>query len=774
MHLSIRQRRAILIALLSLTALIILSSSIVIHQNGVRISSAWEAFDSGPVKKVQLLSDMRDVMGYGGAIHQFKNMILRGEIALHDAIKAKIDRLERFATDYRTLGITAAEEEALREIEATFAQYTKNADLAVGMIREGQNVQAIDHIVRIDDRSALAALDVLDREFQRNWATYEKGVQDGVDTILESVVAELVLVVFCLGFMIASTIWYIQAYLIEPVTRLRGVMGHLAEGDTEVSVPMCDRRDEIGDMARTVQVFKENLIARKAAEAELREREKQVWTIMEATPIPLFISRVSDGEIIYANNAVREVYGYTKEQVIGLKGVEFYQTPSDREEVITRLRREGYVRNYETKVKRANGTLITALLSVAPIIRKGEEVLLTGVIDVSPLREAEQQLVQATKMEAIGQLTGGVAHDFNNLLTVVLGNIQLVERKIGDDPALAKWVTRAKEATLNGSHLTKQLLAFSRRQVLEPEVLDVNTVIHQTLDLIRPTLGETIEVDFIPDKNSWPVEIDPHQFESALLNLAVNARDAMPDGGHLLIETSNAHLDEVYARHNLESKAGDYTLVVVSDTGCGIPEHLINRIVEPFFTTKETGKGTGLGLSMIYGFVKQSNGHFKIYSEEGNGTCVKMYFPRAHIKHAAVDKQTLAGNGHIAKAKGEHVLVVEDALGVRETVADFLEENAYRVYGASNGPEAIRLLEEISHLDLLFTDVVMPGGMDGPAVAQKVREKFPDLKVLFTSGYTGTSFLKNWQVGKNEEFIGKPYQHEMLAEKLRYMLEAAS
>ncbi|MGB1547364.1 MAG: PAS domain S-box protein [Alphaproteobacteria bacterium] len=763
-----------LIALLILTALIVLASSAVVHHHSVRISSAWEAFDSGPGKKVQLLSDMRDVIGYGGAIHQFKNMILRGQLPLHDVVRKKIEQLEKLAVDYRALGINAAEEEALRTITETFQHYKRNAEIAAGMIREGKNIQAIDHVVKIDDRSALTALETLDQEFQKNWLSYEERVQGAVDRIIGSVVTGLILAAFCLAFMIASTYWYVYGHLFRPLLSLEGVMGRLANGDTEVQVPMLERYDGVGRMARTVQVFKENLIARKEVEATLREREEQVWTIMEATPIPLFISRVSDGKIIYANNAVRDIYGYTKEEVIGLKGVEFYDNPKEREEMILRLRREGHIRNHEVRVKRADGTLLTALLSVVPIIHNGEEVLLTGVIDVSPLREAEQQLVQATKMEAIGQLTGGVAHDFNNLLTVVLGNIQLIERKVGDDPALTKWVSRAKEATLNGSHLTKQLLAFSRRQVLEPETLDVNELIQRTLDLVRPTLGESIEVDFIPQKEAWPVEIDPHQFESALLNLAVNARDAMPDGGHLLIETSNTHLDEVYARNNLEAKAGDYTLVVVSDTGCGVPKHLIDRIVEPFFTTKETGKGTGLGLSMIYGFVKQSNGHFKIYSEEGKGTCIKMYFPRVHVKEMALEEVASHSNGGITPSNGEHVLIVEDAPSVRETVADFLEENGYHVYGAGNGPEALRMLEEIHHLDLLFTDVVMPGGMDGPAVAQKVREKFPGLKVLFTSGYTGTSFLKNWQVGENEEFIGKPYQHEVLAEKLRHMLEAAS
>jgi len=389
------------------------------------------------------------------------------------------------------------------------------------------------------------------------------------------------------------------------------------------------------------------------------------------------------------------------------------------------------------------------------------------------LRLNEEALRQAQKMEAVGQLTGGVAHDFNNILQVIVGNLELIRRLAPSD---AGRIQRSVEQALNGarqaSSLTQRLLAFSRRQPLDPKPTDVNSLVNGMSELLNRMLGETISVETVRGAGLWQVEVDPNALESAILNLAVNARDAMPHGGRLTIETMNAYIDEAYAVAHAEVVPGQYVLLSVSDTGMGMDSDTIRRAFEPFFTTKPVGQGTGLGLSQVYGFVKQSGGHVKIYSEVGEGTTVKIYLPRLL---RSVEKEDIQPPVPTPEDNtGETILVVEDDPNVRTYSVEALRDLGYRVIEAPDGPLAIRLLGTDTRVDLLFTDVVLPGGMTGAQVAAQGRELRPDLKVLFTTGYARNAIFHHGRLDKGVQLITKPFTFADLAAKVRDLLDGLS
>lgn len=393
--------------------------------------------------------------------------------------------------------------------------------------------------------------------------------------------------------------------------------------------------------------------------------------------------------------------------------------------------------------------------------------------EVARRARAEDALRQAQKMEAVGQLTGGIAHDFNNLLTIVVGNIDMGRRALeasGGEPRVQRALENAQKGAERAASLTQRLLAFSRRQPLAPKPLDVDKLMQGMSDLLNRSLGETVKLEIVTSPGLWRVEADPNQLESALLNLAVNARDAMPQGGTLTIETANARLDDAYAASHAEVAPGQYVVIAVTDTGVGIPKALLEKVFEPFFTTKEVGKGTGLGLSMIYGFVKQSGGHVKIYSELGKGTTFKIYLPRL-LSDVSEEQPANLAAGLEGSAEAETILVVEDDDDVRAYTVECLRELGYRVLEAHDGTSALRLLERQGQpVDLLFTDVVMPG-MSGRELADAARERQADLRVLYTSGYTRNAIVHGGRLDEGVEMIAKPFTFEALAQKIRDVLD---
>jgi PAS domain S-box-containing protein len=386
------------------------------------------------------------------------------------------------------------------------------------------------------------------------------------------------------------------------------------------------------------------------------------------------------------------------------------------------------------------------------------------------LRQNEEALRQSQKMEAVGQLTGGVAHDFNNLLQVIIGNLDTLQRNLAPDAArLHRAATNAMNGARRAAALTQRLLAFSRRQPLDPKPISPNALVSNLSELIHRTLGELVSVETVLAAGLWKIEVDANELEAAILNLAVNARDAMPRGGRLTIETANTHIDAAYAAGHVEVTPGQYVSIAVSDTGVGMDAQTVAQAFEPFFTTKPVGKGTGLGLSQVYGFVKQSGGHVKIYSEVGHGTTVKIYLPRL----TATDQEEAdAPNAPVPEAVAdETILVLEDDDDVRTYSVEILRELGYRVVEAHDGPSALRLLERQSRVDLLFTDVVLPGGMTGAQVAAQAHVMRPGLKVLFTTGYARNAIVHHGRLDKGVQLITKPFAAADLAAKVRDVLD---
>ncbi|MBU0557110.1 MAG: PAS domain-containing protein [Alphaproteobacteria bacterium] len=405
----------------------------------------------------------------------------------------------------------------------------------------------------------------------------------------------------------------------------------------------------------------------------------------------------------------------------------------------------------------------------ARLLELNERLELRVAEEVAERTKAEDALRQSQKMEAVGQLTGGIAHDFNNMLAVVVGSLDLLTRRMGDsDPRARRYVDAAMDGARRAAQLTQRLLAFSRQQPLKPEAIDANKLVAGMSDLLRHTLPD-IQPETVLAGGLWRTFADPNQLENVILNLAVNARDAMTDGGKLTVETANCHLDAHYAAGHLGVPAGQYVMIAVSDTGSGMPEEVIAKAFDPFFTTKEVGRGTGLGLSQVYGFVKQSGGHVKIYSEVGQGTTVKVYLPRLmgaveEVEFAQTDNALPLGE------RREVILVVEDEPGVRQFSVDALTELGYRVLEADGAAAALKLIDAHPEIALMFTDVVMPE-VNGRKLAEAARQRRPDLKVLFTTGYTRNAVVHNGVLDPGVHLIGKPFTVEELATAVRRVIE---
>ncbi len=481
-----------------------------------------------------------------------------------------------------------------------------------------------------------------------------------------------------------------------------------------------------------------------------------------------------DGIIESVNTAAAKLFQYPVDEFVG-RNVNFLMPQPFRRE------HDGYMRSYretgERKIvgigrevvgQRKDGSVFPMHLAVGEFEVDGE-VFFTGIVhDLSMRKSAEQALRQALKMEAIGQLTGGVAHDFNNLLTVIMGNLELLEMRLTDE-AQRELIKEAQEAADMGARLTNRLLAFARRSQLEPKPVDLNAMVLNLTDMLQRTLGGAVSLNSALSTELWPILADPGQLENAIINLAVNSRDAMPGGGKLLLETGNVTFDEHDVGMETVPVPGDYVRLSITDTGEGMPEQVRKKAFEPFFTTKETGKGTGLGLSMVYGFTKQSGGYAAVYSELDKGTTINLYLPRH-----TTGRDEISGaddTAHMPAGNGELILAVEDDLRVRRLTITRLRALGYRVLEATDGAAALELLETESDIDLVFTDLVMPGGISGYDLAEQVRQRWPDIRVLLTSGYAEEVINGEKLTAKNLHLLRKPYRQSDLARSVRQVME---
>ena len=512
--------------------------------------------------------------------------------------------------------------------------------------------------------------------------------------------------------------------------------------------------------------------SRKAKE-ELLDSERMARGIID-TALDAFVQMDETGAVVEWNRQAEAVFGWSRAEAVGRRLAELIVPQRYRgrhsyglAQYLQRGTSAVLGRRFEIEALRRDGKEIKIELSVTALRRRGGHMFNAFVRDLTDKIAADEHLRQAQKMETIGQLTGGIAHDFNNILTVITGTIEILEEGVAEDPGLATIARMIDEAALRGAELTQRLLAFARRQPLQPRTTDINTLIVDAAKLLRPTLGEHIEIESAFDEEAWPALVDPGQLSNALINLAVNARDAMPEGGKLVLETGNVQLDENYARMHDEVASGPYVMIAVSDTGHGIPAGIRDKVFDPFFTTKGTGKGTGLGLSMVYGFVKQSNGHIKIYSEEGHGTTIKIYLPRAGSEaDAAVTAQAPTA----LEGGTETILVVEDDPLVRNYVATQLNSLGYTTLTAANATEALEYIDGVKSFDLLFTDVIMPGSINGRQLADEAKRRRPGLKVLYTSGYTENAIVHHGRLDPGVMLLPKPYRKADLARMVRTAL----
>ncbi|HUA50892.1 MAG TPA: MASE4 domain-containing protein [Candidatus Sulfotelmatobacter sp.] len=527
--------------------------------------------------------------------------------------------------------------------------------------------------------------------------------------------------------------------------------------------------------ARTLELEHSNAEERRArqdAVEAMRQLEKaQVMNqrIFE-TSVDLILVTNRHGMFLQVSPSVTPILGYQPGELVGRSAVEVL-FPDDLENTRAEMRqaRQGrLIRHFDCRYIHKSGRAVP--LTWTGVWSDVEQRYYFTGRDMTERIAAEEQLRQAQKMEAVGQLTGGVAHDFNNLLGIVVGNLDLLHEQLPQQAEHAELLDEALSAALRGAEVTRQLLAFSRRQPLQPKLVEPNEIVRGMTKLLARAIGEHIRVRLDLPEDAWPVLIDPAQLESALLNLAVNARDAMPNGGTLTIETANFAFDAEEAHAHVEQEAGEYVMIAVSDTGTGMSPEIIARVFEPFFSTKGVGKGTGLGLSMVYGFVKQSGGNAKIYSEPGVGTTIRLYLPRAVVAAvAAAETEPM-----LAVARGgERILVVEDNEGLRRLGRRQLRQLGYETLEAANGVDALTVLEAGEPIDLLFTDIVMPGGVDGRELARRAAALRPGLKVLFTSGFTAAAGAE-LATELADRLISKPFRKAELARRVRAALDAAA
>jgi PAS domain S-box-containing protein len=509
----------------------------------------------------------------------------------------------------------------------------------------------------------------------------------------------------------------------------------------------------------------------KYTQADLAAREAHLRSILDTVPEAMVVID-EGGKVTSFSAAAERLFGYAADEVCG-RNVRMLMPSPDREA------HDGYISHYLTTGERRiigygrivtgqrkDGTTFPMELAVGEAVATGKRIFTGFIRDLTSRHRIEEELRQAQKMEAVGQLTGGIAHDFNNLLTIISGNLEMIEKHVKDEP-LRSLLREAQGATDDGAKLTEQLLAFGRRQPLNPKLTAVDVLVSTFSELVRRTLGETVEVRILITGASHQALVDASQLQNALLNLALNARDAMPRGGRLTIEISSVHLDLDYIQMYPQVRTGEYVLITVTDNGMGMSPEVKARAFEPFFTTKAQGSGTGLGLSMVYGFVKQSGGHVQLYSEPGQGTSVRLFLPTVRGREVDVGAGKEVTN-EIPRGR-ETILVVEDDARVRRVAAARLKDLGYKVIEAPTAAQALALLPAHPEIALLFTDIVMPGGMSGDELAKEVRIVRPDIKILFTSGYAEPS-IAGRELAESRSWLKKPYTAKDLAARLRELL----
>ena len=543
-------------------------------------------------------------------------------------------------------------------------------------------------------------------------------------------------------------------------------------------------RDEAGELIGFAKITRD-MTDREQALEHLAETNAGFRRLIDAVVDYAIFQIDPDGIVVTWNSGAQRIKGYSADEIVG-KHFSLFYTEEDRNAGMPARALESAVRDGRFEAEglrvRKDGNRFCAFVVIDPI--RNERGELIGFAKVTrditermqaqrQLQEIQEQLATSQKMEAIGQLSGGIAHDFNNLLMIVIGNLETAQRNAkhprSPNPNLERALGNAMRGAQRAAALTSRLLAFSRRQALDPKPIDPNRFLSSAADFLQRAIGERVEVEVVGTAGSWQIEVDPNHLETTLLNLVINSRDAMPNGGKVTLEVANIFADEEYCRLNPELSPGQYVLICVSDTGCGMPPDVVDHAFEPFFTTKELGHGTGLGLSQVYGFVKQSGGHVKIYSEDGQGTTVKIYLPRLTRSVERDEPPTFGTPG--GSELGEVILVVEDDEDVRLYISDALRSFGYHVLASAHAQSALAVLNDNSaRIDLMLTDVVMPG-MNGRELGRRAQEIRPGLSVLYMSGYSRNAVVHQGRLDDGIELLQKPITQAHLAARVRDVLD---
>ncbi len=566
----------------------------------------------------------------------------------------------------------------------------------------------------------------------------------------------------------SSAHWFALAAILALTALALGYIVYQRSTRARIETEVTTRTRALSDANRQLA---NEIGERNRVEDELRRQAQWTDTALEALPVAvIFVDTARN--IQFWSTAAERIFGYRAVDVLRKP---YVLTPDEEMPAVDRLFEavEGglVVRNRSIVCRDRDGKSIHVRFSGAPLF--GERVLHGSLIvleDVTQAKQTEDQLFQAQKMDALGQLTGGLAHDFNNLLLVIMGNIQLLREERPGDAVVDNFATEAYNAALRGADLVRSMLAFARRQPLQPRPVDINRTVSSTTQMLRRVLGERVEISLTLDRDPWTVMVDPTQLEAALANLATNARDAMPKGGRLSIVTTRRRLDSDYAMRHPDVVEGDYVMLQVSDTGDGISPENMKKVFDPFFTTKEAGRGSGLGLSMVFGFIKQSGGHINVYSEIGVGTTFRLYLPRHYLALETPDTTPEI----VSSGGNETILAVEDDPGIRRLVRIDLASFGYKVLMAENAADALQVLESGERIDLLFSDIVMAGKIDGLALARLVRQRWPSIRILLTSGFPDTDIDDGSRMGENFALLSKPYRKPELAKALRAALDGPS
>lgn len=712
----IRVVYAVVIGAVLVTAVLVIDSA----EKFSEAQSEWENYNTEAVSKGFHLAQIRRAFGYGGLIHNFKNLVLRQDLALADSIAGDFKIVQTTIGKFRVLSSDPEEHEALNHIADTLENYEGNIGVVAALIAEGKTPQGIDAVVRVDDTGALAALSLL----ESNWL--QAGVRAGNSSAVVLSEAEREIKLAFGAIVVALVIGIVLLVMArrETITRNR--------------------------FEAALRASEERLTeAHRIAQLSHWELDAVTWRFKT------FGHRFSTLGFDVADT------GHGFEDLLDALH------PDDRE----RIRREfsesvanGTQYDQTYRVAGPDGD-ITYSHAIGEILRddSGAVIGMQGTTqDVTALRQAEEKLRQAQKMESVGQLSAGVAHDFNNMLAVVLGNIELLGERISGDLDARDMLETALSAGKKGAELTTRLLAYSKRQTLFPETLELEPVLAEVFVLIEQTIGKEINVSYTAGEELRDVHVDRSQLEAALVNLALNARDAMPEGGNLTVECVNTVVDESYLAANPNAVLGDYVILTVSDTGCGMDHDTLKKALDPFFTTKEVGKGSGLGLSMVYGFTEQSGGHLELESAPGFGTKVKLYLPASKTADViSIEDQAADPN---RQGDGCAILVVDDDPGVREVVAMQLQSLGYEAVSAANAEEALSILDSGASVALLLTDVVLGRGMNGVALALDAKQRHPHLKVLCMSGHAETEIFERYDGANQLRLIAKPFSRSTLSE----------